>query len=305
MNQKLQFGIIILPDLPFDKCVERWRHVEALGFDSVWDCDHFVNPYNPPSDWFEGWTMLGALAAQTSRIRIGSLVTPITLHNPALLARKAMTVDHISRGRLEVALGTGGAPLDHRMTGIPLSAMAERVRRFREVIEIVDSMLRNETSSYSGQFYRVENAIMRPAPVQRPRPPLTIAAHGPKTLEIAARLGDCWNSYAGRALSHREALEVTRQRNEIISEHCVRLGREPGEVRRSLLVGITQETPFASVDAFHDFVEAYVEIGVHEFIFYWMREKEPGVLCRIGDPGLLEQVAEEAQKLRAHYQTAL
>jgi alkanesulfonate monooxygenase SsuD/methylene tetrahydromethanopterin reductase-like flavin-dependent oxidoreductase (luciferase family) len=301
VKQQLQFGIIILPDLPFDVLVERWRYVEALGFDAVYDCDHFVNPYNPQSDWFDGWTLLAALATQTQRIRIGSLVTPISLHNPAQLARQAMTVDRISGGRLELALGTGGSPLDHRMTGIPLESLSERVRRFGEFVEVVDTLLRNETTSHSGNYYRLENARMSPNPVQRPRPPLTIAAHGAKMLEVAARFADCWNSYAGNGISHSEALEVTRQRNLEIDDNCVRLGRDPGAVRRSLLVGITAETPFASMNALQDFVGAYLETGIHEFIFYWMREKEPGVLSRIGERSLLEQVADTVAKLRTSH----
>ncbi len=300
MSQKLHFGIITLTDLPWPEAVQRWRCVEELGFDSVWDCDHFVNPANPTSDWFEGWTLLAALAAQTTRIRVGALVTSITLQNPALLARKAMTVDHISSGRLELALGSGGAPLDHSMTGTPFWEMPERVNRFREVVQIVDAMLTNEVTSYAGQYYRVEKAMMYPRPVQRPRPPLTIAAHGPKTLELTAQYADCWNSYGGWGLSAAKAKELTRQRNETLNEHCARLGRDPQAIRRSLLGGPTDP----SLAAFEDFVESYYEIGIHEFILMWMRDNKPGVLSGIRDRAQLEQVATESiPKLRARHAT--
>ncbi len=215
-----------------------------------------------------------------------------------------MTVDHISNGRLELALGSGGAPLDHSMTGIPYWEMPERINRFREVVEIVDAMLTREETSYTGQYYRVEKATMYPRPVQRPRPPLTIAAHGPKTLEITARYADCWNSFAGFNVSAARAKEITRQRNEILNEHCARLGRDPQAIRRSL-GGTAEETLFTSSQAFEDFVESYYEIGIHEFIFAWPHDDKSGALCGIRDRDQLEQVAAESiPKLRARYATA-
>ena len=301
MAAKLHFGIITLTDLPWPEAVQSWQCVESLGFDSVWDCDHFVCPGDPTRDWFEGWTLLSALATQTSRIRLGLLVTSITLQNPALLARKAMTVDHISNGRLELAIGCGGAPLDHSMTGTPYWEMPERINRFREVVEIVDAMLRQEETTYTGQYYCVEKAAMYPCPVQRPRPPLTIAAHGPKALEIAARYADCWNSFAGHYSSASKAKELTCQRNESLNELCAKLGRDPRTIRRSL-AGTAEETLFTCSQAFEDFVETYYEIGIHEFIFAWPHDNES---CGIRDRALLEQIATHTiPKLRTRHPTA-
>ena len=93
--------------VPWDELLEQWKTVEELGFDNVWVADHWVDFAQPHNPWFEAWTLLGALAAQTQRVRFGSLISPITFHNPAFLARKALTVDHISDGRLELGLGTG------------------------------------------------------------------------------------------------------------------------------------------------------------------------------------------------------
>jgi alkanesulfonate monooxygenase SsuD/methylene tetrahydromethanopterin reductase-like flavin-dependent oxidoreductase (luciferase family) len=147
--------------------LERWQYLDELGFDSVWVADHFANPWYPGEPWLDGWTLLSALSAHTRKIRLGTMVTNISLHNPAVLARQALTVDHVSEGRLELGIGAGGAPIDHTMTGVPDWEPPERATRLREFVEIVDGLLRSETSSYRGRYYRIENAEMHPAPVNR------------------------------------------------------------------------------------------------------------------------------------------
>src|SRR5262245_65044830 len=108
---RLRFGVMTLQNLPYHAMVARWRQLDALGFDSVWLGDHFVDPFCPAEPWFEGWTLLGALAAQTRRIRVGTLVSSLTLRNTAMLARHAMTADHVSGGRFELGIGAAGQTL--------------------------------------------------------------------------------------------------------------------------------------------------------------------------------------------------
>jgi alkanesulfonate monooxygenase SsuD/methylene tetrahydromethanopterin reductase-like flavin-dependent oxidoreductase (luciferase family) len=252
--------------------VERWHFIEKLGFDSVWVADHFVDPYEPDSPWFEGWTLLAALAARTTRIRIGTLVSSIPLRNPAMLARQALTVDHISNGRLELGLGTGVAwdPV-YSMIGIENWPPQERVTRFREVVEIVDLCLRNKVTTYRGQYYQLKDAVITPQPIQQPRPPITIGAVGPLVLKIAARYADTWNSVPGEwRTSPDKMLEHTRRRTKLLDGYCEKIGRDPQTLRRSLLIfGSEAETVFNSVDIFEAVVERYQNIGITDFIFYY------------------------------------
>jgi len=301
MAHPLRFGILLLQNLPYPEMVEHCQHVESLGFDSIWLADHFVDPYVSAGHWYDGWTLLPALATETSRIRLGTLVTSITLRNPAILARQALTVDHVSNGRLELAIGAGRAPLDHSMTGTPTWESPERARRFREFSEIVDQMLRNPVTTYEGKYYQIKEAAMNPMPIQSPRPALTLAAHGPSTLKVAAALADSWNSLGKFGASREEVIELTRERNQMLDEFCVKQGRDPQSLRRSFLSGMTTDKPFASVQAFHDFVGAYQEVGIDEFIFYWLPESGHPVMLEQGLNGIaitsrevLDRIANEA-----------
>ena len=261
MTDPIRFGIMLIQNLPYPEMVKHCQHIESLGFDSVWVGDHFVDPYVPAGYWFEAFTLLAGLAAETKRVRLGTLVASITLRNPAILARQAMTIDHISNGRFELGIGAGRAPLDHSMTSIPTWEIPERARRFRECVEIVDQMLRNPTTAYNGQHYQIKDAVMNPMPIQQPRPPLTLAAHGPTTLKVTAALADSWNSFGKFGASTEEATALTRERNQMLDEYCAKIGRNPQTIRRSILSGMTTDKPFASLQAFHDYVGRYQEVG--------------------------------------------
>jgi alkanesulfonate monooxygenase SsuD/methylene tetrahydromethanopterin reductase-like flavin-dependent oxidoreductase (luciferase family) len=293
MSHPIRFGIITIQNLPWPTLLEHWQHIEALGYGSLWVGDHFLNPHAIEEDWFDGWMLLAALATQTSTIRIGTLVTNIIYRNPALIARQAQTLDHISHGRLELGIGaTSERDPSHRMMGIEAWSTSERVQRFREVVEIVDSMLRQETTTYQGLYYQVTEARLRPPAIQKPRPPLVLASIGQTTLKVVARYADTWNTFGGWNLSPQENLDLIRQRSELLDEYCAKIGRDPDEITRSFLVGITADTPFASMQAFHDFVGRYHEIGIGEFIFYYDYPAIPS--NRSMNRVMLERIATEA-----------
>ena len=220
--------------------------------------------------------MLAAAARETTRIRLATYVSQIPLRHPAMLARQALTVDHISGGRLEVGLGTG-LTIDpaYDMIGIPNWEPKERVARFREYVEIVDRLLSHETSSFEGSYYRVKDAAMNPRPVQRPRPPIVIAALGPAMLRHAARYADNWNSLSFAASFERQLAE-TAERIARIDDACAAIGRDPSSLRRSYLMfdPASRATGgriayYESEDLFVDMVGRITELGISELGLYF------------------------------------
>lgn len=254
------FGLCTDQNLPWEEHRDRWKYFESLGFASLWDCDHFQQPSRPNGPYFEGWTLLAALAAETSTARLGVLVTSNTFRHPALVAKMASTIDHISGGRVEVGLGAGWYKPEHTAFGIAFPEPAELVARFRESVQVIDAMLREEVSSFHGDYVQLIDAPARPLPIQRPRPPLTLGAHGRQMLRIVAEFADRWNS-------HGTPQEIAR-RNEILDEHCMAIGRDPNSIIRSLyaLAALMPADPWSSVDAFEQMVGLYSEAGIREFI---------------------------------------
>lgn len=283
MNRR--FGILTFAGGPFSEIARCWREAEQLGFDSAWVVDTFS--YAGVVD-YEPWTLLAALARETSRLRIGTLVTHIAFRHPTLLAAQALTVDHLSGGRVLLGIGTGRPePGDNPAVGAEEWSGEERAARLADQLAVLDRLLRGDLVDHAGPFYRADGVRLA-APVQRPRPPLVIAAQAPRTLRLAAQYGDGWNSLGGQpqtgtGLSRHslaEAAERTRQHARRLDEYCREIGRDPREVHRSLLALRAEPNPLSSIEAFDEFVGAYAEAGIDEFIFYWpptasVKRKEP------------------------------
>jgi alkanesulfonate monooxygenase SsuD/methylene tetrahydromethanopterin reductase-like flavin-dependent oxidoreductase (luciferase family) len=270
-----RFGVLLDPRLPWAVLLDSARAVERAGFASVWIGDHFTNPFEE-SDWHEAWTALAALAAATTRVRLGPLVTSIVYRHPAVVAKQAITLDHISGGRFELGIGAGGAPSCHRMTGTPLWSARERQERFAEFVHLAELLMRDERVTYSGRYYSVEEALMRPAPLQWPRPPLVVAAHGPKALRLAAEFADTWSFYEpGAGLEGEAALARVREMNGHIEAHARAAGRDPATITRSLCCGFAQSSAWHSVDEALAGVAQFEGAGVDEFIFTYTPHAEP------------------------------
>jgi alkanesulfonate monooxygenase SsuD/methylene tetrahydromethanopterin reductase-like flavin-dependent oxidoreductase (luciferase family) len=271
LPQRLQFGIWLPPLPSWPVLRQRAQVIESLGFDSLWLADHFVNPYTPDSPWMESWTLLAGLAACTQRIEIGTMVTNIIYRHPAVIAKSALSLDHISSGRLVLGLGAGSAvDPSHAMTGVPPWPAAERVDRFEEIVALVDSMLRQKETSFRGRYYQVEGAVMSPPPIQQPRPRLLIAAQGRRTLQLAARFADRWCTSGSLKSSTTEVTRATREMNQVLTDSARSMGRDPHEIGRAFCVGWTQERPFDSLGSFQSYLGPLIEAGITQFVFgYW------------------------------------
>jgi alkanesulfonate monooxygenase SsuD/methylene tetrahydromethanopterin reductase-like flavin-dependent oxidoreductase (luciferase family) len=264
----LRFCAYQYQNLPLAALQRRWRDAERLGFDVLWNCDTVVEPDRERHTMFDGPSTLTMMAAATSGIRVGTLVTSLYFRHPVTLTKAAVTVDHLSGGRVELALGVGDPSAGAKAAGVDWSP-GEQVARFVEFVELVDLLLRQEVTSYVGQFYRCEGAETVPLPVQRPRPPVTIAAHGPKMLRIAAEHADGWSSWGGNGVATDEDFfAVTADRSHRFDDLCVTAGRDPATIRHSL-VCYPPLTPWQSVEYFHDMVGRFGEIGIDEFVLYW------------------------------------
>jgi alkanesulfonate monooxygenase SsuD/methylene tetrahydromethanopterin reductase-like flavin-dependent oxidoreductase (luciferase family) len=271
----MHFGIFTFSRAPYDELAGHVRRAEDLGFVAAWVNDDLMVP--DYSD-FEPWTLLAALARETAHIRLGTMVTAITFRHPSFLAAQALTVDQISGGRVSVGLGAGGPPHPYGAFGQTDWPPRERVERLEEQAALLDLLLRGERITREGPHYPVRDAQL-PAPVQQPRPPLVIAAHGDRALRVAARYGDGWNTLGGQPFPAAidpaqrvplaEAVAETLRLSERLDAICAEVGRDPATLRRSQLALCPNPDPFSSLDAFDEFVAAYEAIGIAELIFYW------------------------------------
>ncbi|MEM7022775.1 MAG: LLM class flavin-dependent oxidoreductase [Pseudomonadota bacterium] len=298
---ELKFYAMTLPNVPWEELLARFKRFEELGFDIIALADHFVDWTHPPSPWFEAWTLAAAIARETSRIRISTCVCQIPLRDPAMLAFHALTVDHISNGRLDLGIGIGlTSDPACEMMGLPNWSNKERVARFKEYVPIVDQLLSNEITTYEGQYYQVSKAVMNPRPVQVPRPPIMIAAKGPVMLGIAAEHADIWNSLSF-ADSFDAQMEEMKQKVATIDQHCKALGRDPATLRRSyhMFDSTARKTSglisyYESADLFEEMVERVMGLGFTEIGLYY-----PTIERQL--PAFEQIVTEVVPRLRARH----
>ena len=277
----LRFGVYVLQDAPLPVLRGRWREAEELGFGDIWLPDHARDWRRPSGHWFDAWATLAVMATETVRARIGTLVSNPLLRPPAVLARLATTVDHLSGGRLELGIGTGIAGFDHDATGTPYWPIDERLARFAEYVAIVDELLRHAPNpvSYEGRFHRSAGLGLEPPPLQRPRPPLTVGGQSPTVLRVAAERADCWNTHGPFGRSVDEILEITRRQNARLDQLCRERGRNPADLRRSLLLYGALDA-WATPDAFDKIVSAFGDIGVTEFVVFWPLDSQHALFER-------------------------
>jgi F420-dependent oxidoreductase-like protein len=235
-----------------------WRIADEAGFDHVWVFDHLasIGGIGPDRPVYEGWALQAAIAQATKRVRIGCMVTGNTYRNPGLLAKLAVTVDHLSGGRLEFGIGAAWAEIEHRMYGI--EGLDHRVGRLRESLEVITSLWTRDRTTFDGRYYHFNDAIGNPKPIQKPHPPIWIGAGGPQMMEVVVRFADVWNC-AG-ASTPQEAAEKSRMLDKTSED----TGRDPATIRRS----VQQSWDGRDRGQLVDLVGQYFERGFTEQIIY-------------------------------------
>jgi F420-dependent oxidoreductase-like protein len=218
----------LAPTFDYPVLEEFWRSADQLGFHSVANYDHFYGLIDNTVPTLEGWTSLAAMAAIVQRARISCMVTGVTYRHPAVLANMAVTVDHISRGRLDFGIGAGWHEAEHRGYGIEFPGAGTRVAMLDEALTIITRLWTEESVTFEGRFYRLRDALCEPTPIQRPRPPIVIGGEKPKMLRVIARHADEWN-----VPSHGDVADWARVSAEL-DNACAEIGRDPSEIRRSV-----------------------------------------------------------------------
>lgn len=222
----MRFSFWPAPTQSYPEVLQLARHVEETGWDGIWYADHFMpNAEDTSAPFPEAWTTLSALGAQVPRLRIGTLVTGNTYRHPAVLAKMAATLDHITGGRVVLGLGSGWQENEHRQYGIPFYTVGERLRRLEEACQVIKSLFSQTESHFDGRFYQLDGACLEPKPVQTPLPLLIGGGGEQVTLKITARYADEWNVWGNPdVLAHKMA---------ILDGHCRDAGRDPGQIQRS------------------------------------------------------------------------
>jgi F420-dependent oxidoreductase-like protein len=214
--------------------LSRVKFGDEAGFDGAWVFDHFKPLYDDPDGpCMEGWTLLAGLAQATRRIRLGVLVTGITYRHPSVLAAEAVTVDHISGGRLELGVGAAWFEGEHDALGIPFPPIRERAQRLEEGVQVLRLLMTLDRATFAGRHYQLTQATYRPRPVQRPHPPIWIGASGEKLmLPVVARQADAWHAFGS-------AQGLARKSN-LLDELARKAGRDPGSILRSTSLSLSE-----------------------------------------------------------------
>jgi len=246
--------------------------VEALS--GFWMFDHFV-PINGHVEGpcMDGWTLLGALAAATQRVRLGLMVGCNGYRYPAVLAKIATTVDRVSGGRLDMGLGAGWFELEYDMYGIPFAPPAQRIHEMDEACEVLKRLWTQELADFEGKYYGLKAARHEPKPVQKPYPPITLGGGGEKlTLRVVAKHADMWNFGGGTP-------EEGARKSRILDEHCAAIGRDPATIRRS--AQFYMKGP-GEIEEVRGRIEGYVDAGFDQVCVGVPTEYVPGLVEEIG-----------------------
>jgi F420-dependent oxidoreductase-like protein len=258
----MRFGLDIAQQrMDWDEVVSRARFADDLHFDGAWGFDHFQPMYGSgPGNCFEGMTTLAALASATTNVRLGLLVTGVTYRHPSLFATQAVTVDHASHGRLELAIGAAWFDAEHEALGFTFPPTGERFDLLEETLEVTTRLMTGERVSFEGRHIQLRDAQVRPVPVQQPHPPIWIGGGGQRrTLPIAAKWADVWHCFGGP-----EQMEMLSHR---LDELATKAGRDPSSIVRAASLSLSEP-----IDEIRRNVDAMRAVGMGYLVCGWPGE---------------------------------
>jgi len=260
--RKLRFGVQPRPEhVTWADLSRAFREADELGLDSAFTFDHFMPIDGRPGPCLEAWTSLGALAAKTERIKTGVLVTGNAYRQPALLAKMAATVDQVSNGRLILGMGAGWFEAEFTAYDYPFYTAGERARRLVEAVHVVKALASQQPASFTGKYYKLQNAPFDPPFVQRPHAPLLIGGMGPKVIQpLAARHADIWHFF-----TKGNDPEETRQMVTDFDAICRKVGRDPAAVEKAMSLR-PADVAGTSPDEVRARIRALADAGVGHFI---------------------------------------
>ena len=275
----MRVGIVILPELRWAQAQERWRRAEEYGFAHAWTYDHLAWRDLADGPWFDAIATLTAAATATRTIRLGTLVASPNFRNPVHFAREVTALDDISGGRLTLGLGAGAAApsFDALVLGHPPLSPRQRTDRYAEFVELLDTLLRSERTTWRGQYYEAVDARTTPGCVQQPRVPFVLAANAPRGMALAARFGQGWVTMGGTA----DDLEAWWRSVEELAN------RYEGTGDRYLMLDSAPVFSLSSASFFEDQIGRARELGFTDAITHWPRPSS----WYAGDESVLDEVA--------------
>jgi alkanesulfonate monooxygenase SsuD/methylene tetrahydromethanopterin reductase-like flavin-dependent oxidoreductase (luciferase family) len=291
----MRIGIVILPDERWSVAGRRWQRAEQYGFDHAWTYDHLGWRDLVDGPWFDAVPTLTAAAMVTRRIKLGTFVASPNFRHPVHFAREVTALDDISQGRLLLGLGAGGIGFDSAVLGESELTPGQRVDRFTEFLTLLDTIIKQPATTWSGKYFSAMDARSTPGPVQQPRPPFVVAANGPRALRLAARLGDGWATTGTQGLdTATEWWHSVATASTAFGEALAAAGRDPGSVDRYLNLDSSPVYSLSSADAFTDAVGRARELGFTDVVTHWPRASS----WYAGDEKVLETVAGLLPRLR-------
>ncbi|HEX5114131.1 MAG TPA: LLM class flavin-dependent oxidoreductase [Pseudonocardiaceae bacterium] len=269
--------MIILPEHSSRRTNEIWRTVDRLGFHHGWTFDHISWHSLPGEPWFDSLTTLASIASVTTRIEIGPLVVSPNFRHPVPTAKQVMTLDHLSEGRVILGIGAGAPGADNAVLGMPALSPADRTARFREFVELTDTLLRQPATSHHGRFFDAVDAQMVPGCLQQPRVPFAIAAGGRLGIKIAAEYGSIWVTIGdpGRLddQSERHAFRSLREQIRRLEDTCLDIGRDPDSIGRLVNASRIVTDPYSTPERLEDLVGRFAELGFTDVVVNYPRQE--------------------------------